>query len=311
MESAEGGRPGAIGVDVGGTKINVGLVDRAGRVLASERILTAPTASALTRTRLVADGLADMARTLEVEITGVGLGVPELVDPHGEISSRSVIGWSTLGIRETLGHIAPVTIDADVRASALAEAWFGAGIGLDSWLYVNLGTGISHCQMIAGGPVLGAHGRAILSGSTRMTVRDRATSRLVQNRVEDEAGARAIVARYQEATGRSVDMAEWVMAIRAGDGEARRILDDAVTLTGSLVANLVDLLDPSAVVIGGGLATIPEIFDGVVASSLAGIWASDSRAIPFVPGRLGPAAGLIGAASMTTSDRGERRRSGS
>jgi hypothetical protein len=134
----------AIGIDVGGTKIAAGLVEPETGWTTGRR--TMPTgadrggAAVLADVEAVAGDLADEARARGRTVAAVGVGVPELVDPEGRIGSGHAFDWRGLPVSGRLGEIAPVTIEADVRAAALAEARFGAGQPFASFAYVSVGT---------------------------------------------------------------------------------------------------------------------------------------------------------------------------
>ena len=116
----------AIGIDVGGTKIAAGVVRfPEARILARRIIPTAPTRGG----ESVLDDVVGLATELTVgqTINGVGLGVCELVGLDGRILSANCIDWMKQPVAERLSVLAPVVIEADVRAAALAEALFGAG----------------------------------------------------------------------------------------------------------------------------------------------------------------------------------------
>jgi glucokinase len=284
-----------LGIDIGGSKVALGLVDHAGALIHTERILAEPWTGLLPRVRASAARLVERASQLDLDLAGVGIGVPQLVDVSGEVVSDQGDGWSSTALRESLAFAGPVWIEADVRAAAVAEAIVGAGVGAEDWPYVNLGTGVSHCMVSGGRPVPGSHGRAILSGSTTMTVLDPVTARLVRGRVEDVASGRGLVERYRLATGQAIDARHIIDAAAHGDATAITLRNDLIELVGSALANLIDVLDPSLIVIGGGLATIPIVFDGVAAAARSAIWFDGGRDLPIVQAALGPDSGVVGA----------------
>lgn len=148
----------AAGVDVGGTKIDARIADPvSGEVVARERIPTLPGRAG---EDLVDDWVALVVRLAAGRtLSSVGIGVCELVDPAGQITSAftlKLLGVDVVGRFRALGQAA---IGSDVRAAALAEARFGAGRGIDApWLYVTVGTGISYSLVLEGRPFEGAGG---------------------------------------------------------------------------------------------------------------------------------------------------------
>ena len=88
-----------------------------------------------------------------------------MVSLNGQIQSAASLDWRGGSWKAAFAEIAPVYIDSDVRAAALAESSFGAGRGLSSFLYVSIGTGVSHCFVVDGRPWRGARGNAIVTGA--------------------------------------------------------------------------------------------------------------------------------------------------
>jgi glucokinase len=295
-------QPAAIGIDIGGTKIAVGLVDGGGRIIEAEQIPTDPTSDGLDRTARTAERLIDHARSTGRTVEGIGLGIPEVVDLDGEVTSSSVVGWSTGEIRYAFAALGPVQVDSDVRMAALAEARFGAGVGIDLVLFINIGTGISHSLIVEGRTFAGANGRAILCGSTTTAVLDKDHDQIMSGRIEDAASGAGMTDRYRRKTGRTVDVRAFFAAVEAGDGVARSVRDDAVRLVGGMTANMIDILDPAIVILGGGIAATDDFVEAVDRTARALVWAGASSAPPIVPAGLGPAAGMIGAAVAVMSN---------
>ncbi len=147
-----------VGIDVGGTKIAAAVVDPATGAI-SDRVQH-PTRPERGADAVLAD-CVEVARDLRA--TRVGLGVCELVDLAGRTTSATTIDWRDRDLAAAFD--VPCVVESDVRAAALAEARFGAGRGLASFLYVTISTGIAHCLVIDGTPWAGARGNAIVTGN--------------------------------------------------------------------------------------------------------------------------------------------------
>ena len=268
----------SIGVDVGGTKIAAALVAGGGRVLAHTLV---PTRAARPGPEILRDAVsaaAAMAREAADQgqtVGGVGVGVPEIVDLDGRVTTGSVIDWTGEDVEAAFAGFGPVTVIADVRAAALAEAQLGAGRGHGVMVYVTVGTGISHTLVIDGRPFAGARGAALLFGSG-------AIAGVV---LEDVAGGPAI------ARAAGTETAEEALA--AG----HPAVDEAARLLGEGIAVLVNLLDPEIVVVGGGLGSAGGSYlERAVSVARPRIWLPAARDLPIVTAGLGPEAGVIGAA---------------
>jgi glucokinase len=288
-----------IGIDAGGTKIAAGLVDLdTGEILRRETIATDAERggqAVLDDTVMLAERLAN---GITPAIASIGIGMPEIVDPTGAIRTGAVIDWVGLPCGERLGLIAPTTIEADVRAAALAEARFGAGVGRASFIYVTIGTGISSTIVLDGRPFTGARGGALVMASAPLDVTCASCGKRTSLVLEEFAGGPAIARRYRNATGVEVTGAiDVVEAASKGDVDATEILVSSGHEIGVSIAFLINVIDPDAVVIGGGLGSANGVFrDALIASTRAHIWNDAARELPIDRATFGPESGMIGAA---------------
>jgi glucokinase len=289
----------AIGIDVGGTKVALGVVSADGALSTCRRIANRdlPDARALLAT--VAAETRDLAETLEggIELVGIGVGICELVDLGGEIRSWTSIPWTRAELIDGLESLAPVTLEPDVRVAALAEARIGAGRSYPSFVYLTVGTGISHCLVDGGVPYPGSHGIAQLIGSSRVTLPCPDGGSPTAVALEDVAAGPPLVRSYNERAHTAVIAAEEVLErARAGDLVAALVVGEAATVLGSFVALLVNVLDPAGVVVGGGLGSAPgPYWETMVASTRAAVWSDVARRVPIVRAELGADAGVVGA----------------
>ena len=257
----------AVGLDVGATKIAAARVDTAtGEIQAARRIPTAPARGAgvvLADCRRLAAELGDGVPT--------GLAICELVDPAGHVRSAETIDWRGADL---LAEFAGV--EADVRAGALAEARFGAGREHPDFLYVTVGSGISHCLMSDGVPRMGVRGAAIGTGAPL---------------VEQWSSGLALARRTGHASAQDA----------LADPEAADVVEDAAQRLGVALAALVNALDPGAVIVGGGLG-LNDGYRGRVERALrADVYDPEARALPVLPAALGADAPAIGAALAAVS----------
>jgi glucokinase len=292
----------ALGLDVGGTKIAGGLV-----VWPSGEILcrrTVPTAAERGGEPVLRDVIA-LARQLRDEawkdswrVIGAGLGVAELVDAEGRVTSGHTIRWEGFPIRELLSDVAPAVVEADVRAAALGEAWFGAGRSFGSFAYVTVGTGISSCLVIEGKPWRGANGNALVMASSPLSASCGECGAQLAPILEEFASGPAITRRYREVSGRAVTRAEEVFAVVVSDERAREIVRSAGFALGVSLAFLVNIMDPEGVVVGGGLGSAQGMYwDEMVESARRHIWSKVTRDLPILRACLGVDAGIVGAAA--------------
>ncbi len=275
----------AIGIDIGGTKIAGALVDQDG-ALRHEEIVATPQSrhgadSGSTETIALLKRLETEAEQAECRVLRVGIGVPEYVAPDGQINSSLVLAsHSQLPTTTTKG--VPVVFDSDVRCAARAESELGRGRTLSSFLFVSIGTGISHTLVIAGRIWTGARGEAIALGELPVdrSIAIRPDAPLT---VEEQASGRAI---------------EQVLSSRSAPDDAHQTLEDVSAQAGRIVAQAlataVYLIDPAAVIIGGGLGTSEGPFNEALVHNYSHSTRRAS-APPLLRAELGEHAGVIGA----------------
>jgi glucokinase len=264
----------ALGLDVGGTKIAAARVDvETGAILAARRI---PTRAERGPAAVLADCRA-LAWELAAggEVACVGLAVCELVDPQGRVRSAETVDWRDTDLAAAFAEIAPATVESDVRAAAIAEARLGAGRGEPDFLYVSVGSGISHCLMAAGSPRVGVRGSAIGTGAPLV---ERWSSGLALARRSGHRSAESALA----------------------DPAAEPVVADGARRLGLVLAGLVNALDPGAVVIGGGLGLHDGYRERVAAAMREEVYDPDARGLPVLPAELGADAPVIGAALVST-----------
>jgi len=300
-----------LGIDVGGTKIAAAVVDTmSGRVLSKRVIPTQPerggdavlddvlelTRSLLPVARVARDPTHPMS---PVSAIPIGLAVCELVDGHGHVRSDYTVKWQGLPVHEHLGELgitpAPAVVEADIRAHALAEARFGAGGAFDPFVFVSVGTGISSCLVQGGQPFAGARGNALVLSTAPLTLVRDDGSRESQVMETFSSGA-GIAQRF------GVRHAEAVFGAAAhGDQRALQVLTTAGEALGNSIAFLANVLDPAAIIIGGGLGMTHGVYwDALVRTTREHIWAESTRDLPIVQAALGQDAGVIGAATYAT-----------
>jgi predicted NBD/HSP70 family sugar kinase len=297
-----------LGIDVGGTNIRAGLFnpqDGSLRCVRSARTeAMAGAGHALKRVADLAGNVVEQGRAAGLIAHRVGIGIPELVGADGRIESHCSLHWSADEVRASLAAHGEVTIASDVMAAALAEARLGAGRGHRVFLYVTVGTGISCALVIDGKPFTGAHGHAIsfASGPTAAAIGTGSTTALAP--LETLASGPGILRRAKDRSLTEPDAIAICRTALAEPGPAREIVDAAATELAVHVAILVNALDPTLVVLGGGLGCSPGRY-----------WSTFRAALPrhtFGPhmahlrvcrARLGTRAGMIGAAESALEAR--------
>ena len=268
------------GVDLGGTTVKIAYFDEQGSMIAKWEI---PTVTTDGGKAILPDIAASIRQYIEQKtidpatIIGVGIGVPGPVSSKGVVNKCINLGWGVFNIAEELSNLVgfPVKAGNDANVAALGEFWKGGGQGCDNMVFVTLGTGVGGGIVVEGHLLHGAHGSGAEIGH------------LVLNRDETipcNCGKYGCVEQYCSATG-IVRMAKEAMegvselsrlhranpltckdifdAGKAGDALALQVLDQYYAYLGEFLANICCVVDPDAVVLGGGVSKAGQmLLDG-------------------------------------------------
>jgi glucokinase len=252
----------------------------------------------------------ELARSLQAEAkrlgfhpTSIGIGLCELVGPDGQILSNATVDWMGNRVHVEIEHETrlPAFFDADVRAAARAEAHFGGGRNFGCFLYITVGTGISASLVLNKRPFAGAKGLTGTFASGESLMPD-SSGRLVSGPpLEQFASGPALAARFAATSAGFLGAAPDVLALaERGDPLARPIVETAGRALGAAIAHLVNVLDPDAVVIGGGLGLATGLYRQSLEEAVRQyVWSELHRDVPLLSGSLGNDAGIIGAALAT------------
>ena len=199
------------------------------------------------------------ARRSASRVAGVGVAVPENVSVTGRITSSAVMpALGQAAGRRAARCDRAAAIDADVRAAAFAEATLGAGQDYGFHAFMTISTGISYCAVVGGRPFAGAHGGALHMGTSVFALPSAppaSTAPRSPARAPDLGQRRS--ARSSEryaALGRLRDQGRrGARRAAGGDEAARDVVDSGARALGMGIALLLNVLDPEAVITGGGL----------------------------------------------------------
>ncbi|WP_406195103.1 ROK family protein [Kitasatospora sp. NBC_01560] len=303
----------AVGVDVGATKIAAVRVSADGTVVARARRAT-PRGTAHTLVGAVGDLVTQVRGE---RVTAVGVGLPGMVDARtGALAFGPGLAFARAPLRALIAEAVglPVVADNDANAAAWAEYRLGAGRGHDHLVLVTLGTGLGCGVVVAGRLLRGSHGFA--AEASHLTVEPGGPLCECGNRgcwgvsasgaTIARLGRQAAAARPASLLGRlidrgSPDAGEAVTeAARGGDRQALEILDRVGTLTGTGLAALANLFDPSVLIVGGGPVSAGELLLAPARASFARRLHSpgDRPPVPVLTARFANDAGAIGAALL-------------
>ena len=283
----------AIGLDLGGTQIKGVVVTWTGDILRREVRATNDDGTDSRTWAYIAKKLADhLGHDLAVGVSAPGL-------PAGDRRSIAILpdrlhGMEGLDWTDFLdrAHLVPVANDAH---SALAgEAWIGAARGLRNVIMLTLGTGVGGA-ILADGKILRGHlGRAGHLGHVCLDVAGSPGIVGTPGTLEDCIGNHNVAART---AGLFAATHELIAAYRTGDPEAVRLWLASIHALACAIASFVNVLDPEAVILGGGIAQAGDAVFEPLRAELARIeWRPGGHAVKLLPATLGEWAGAIGAA---------------
>ena len=264
------------GVDLGGTTVKIAYFDQNGTMLSKWEIPTVTTGGGqqiLPDIAASIKGYLDEHDIAKDSIVGIGIGVPGPVDGKGVVNKCVNLGWGVFNISDTLSGLTgfPVKAGNDANVAALGEFWKGGGQGCENMVFCTLGTGVGGGIVIDGHLLHGAHGAGGEIGH------------LVLNRDETEmcgCGKRGCVEQYCSATGivrmaykhlaateefsslralEAITCKDIFDAGKAGDKVALDILDHYYALLGEFLADLCCVVNPEAVVLGGGVSKAGKV----------------------------------------------------
>jgi glucokinase len=308
-----------IGVDVGGTKVAAGLANAAGEIFHAARVPmnAANAASGLASVASAIDAVRAAARSNDV-ISGIGICAPGPLDPRTGIvlNPPNLPGWRNFPLADLVAkaYRLPVRVDNDGNAAALAEALWGAGRGYRNVFYATIGTGIGTGIVFDGRIYHGRTGAAAEGGHMTIDYRGPRCACGKFGCIEALASGPSIARRASEKlaagqhslildqTGDHLDRITGEMvggAFVAGDLLAKDVLQETAMFLTVWLGNIVDLLEPDVMIVGGGVASMLQPFLGEIRNHISS-WCVNSRCqeIPLIMAHYGAEAGIAGGAAL-------------
>ncbi|MFS0839756.1 ROK family protein [Paenibacillus sp. 1P03SA] len=301
----------AIGVDIGGTKINAGLVTREGGVLHTVSLGT------MAGTARTEDRVLQAVETLMAEASaasagracaGIGVGSAGQIDwAAGSVRSASdlIPGYAGTPLRRILEQRfgLPVVVDNDVNVLALTERLLGAGRGSSSFVCLALGTGVGGAVVADGRLLHGAWGGGGELGHLSVDFNGPACLCGGRGCLEQYASGTSIARRMREKLAgyglpdEGIDTREVFARWKSGDAVAAEVMEETLAALGSAVASLIHALNPELIVIGGGVAEAgDDLFEGVRREAAQRTMPSMWKGVRIEPAYRGNWSGMIGAA---------------
>ncbi len=305
----------AFGVDIGGTTCKIGFFETEGNLVDKWEI----------RTNTENNGvsiLSDVARTIDNklaqegiskdEVEGIGIGVPGPVKSNGIVTRCVNLGWGIVDVEQELGNMTGLKVKAgnDANVAAFGEMWQGAAKGCSDIVMVTLGTGVGGGVIVNGKIVAGFDGAGgeighitvnsdeiepcncgqygCLEQYTSATGIVRVAKRKLAKTSEETS-----LRKYDPLTAKNVfDEA------KAGDTVALGLVDEVCQILGAALSNIACVVNPEAIVIGGGVSKAGEILIDTIRKHFIETSFHICRDTKFVLAGLGNDAGMYGCAKM-------------
>lgn len=303
------------GVDIGGTTVKMGIFETDGALVDKWEIVT--------RTENKGEMiLSDIAKSIDekcvqkgidkADIEGIGIGIPAPVTKDGVVKNTANLGWGYKEVRREMEELTgfKVAVGNDANMAALGEMWLGAGRGHKDLVMVTLGTGVGGGVIVNGRPLSGVNGAGGEIGH------------ILANRQEVDkcgCGKKGCLEQYASATGiarlarlrlaRNNDRtllrdAECINAkavfdaLKEGDKVAEEIVEEFGAYLGYALADVAAVVDPSIVIIGGGVSKAGPIIIQYVKKYFLEKAFFANEGTEFIIAVLGNDAGICGAAKM-------------
>ena len=307
-----------VGIDIGGTKVLGGVVDQTGAVIRRARRDT-PTEGGVALTQAIADVALELMNEEEIESVGVSVAAFISADRKTILATPNIKDWNGVNLDyELTTRIGlPVVIENDANSAAWGEFKFGAGRGKESILMLTVGTGIGGGIVINSNLLRGSFGIAAEIGHLRIVPNGLLCGCGAHGCFEQYGSGTALLRHAREAIAANPDRSRNILgrgdgtiegvkgsaiteAARDGDELALSVFEITGDYIGAGIASLAVILDPEAVVIGGGVIDAGEILLNPIRTSM-------DKYMPFagkhphpqiIGAQLGNEAGLVGVADL-------------
>jgi glucokinase len=321
-----------IGVDVGGTKIAGGLVTPKGRLVKTEVLPTRAKDGVETSFRQLERVIHSLIKAAQGKenIRGIGLCSPGALDRRTGlvINAPNLPGWEKLYLGKELERAfdLPTRVENDANTAGLAETLFGAGVGYRDLFYVTISTGIGTGIIVDRKIYHGTQGVAGEGGHVSIDYRSPyrcscgtlgciealaagpAMARRARVRLEQEHACPSLLRTFTRGDMALITPEMIEKAAAAGDSIAKFVLDETGFYLGVWLGGMISLLDPGAIIIGGGVARIGKPLFDKMRETLPHYTLNPKLAekIPLLPAKLQQNVGIYGAASLFRPDSEDR-----
>jgi len=241
-----------LGVDIGGTKTAIGIVDtKRGKVIDLHIMPSKKYKNDIKNLKEIVNSAIKIAQ--QNRVRHIGIGVPELITNDEIIKGNYNFNWNNKNLKEYFPKPYKVKVNSDVRCHLIAEQKFGKGINSKNFIYINIGSGLSYAHFKDKKIYTGDKGYAIHFASSVISLYDWKKNKKISITPEDFYSGKEIL-KVIEKFGKSKSV--------------HKVLTSIAESLGSLIANLINSVDPGLVVLGGGVVMYHEKFKRIFPKTL-------------------------------------------
>jgi glucokinase len=295
-----------VGIDIGGTKVAIGVVDENGKVLADHILPTDLKLHPAEMVDKISEAIHDLVKKQQItkeKIRGIGIGAPGPLDAiRGVITCPpNLPGWTNFPIVEEFKkkfHL-PIALENDANAATLAEKWVGAAQSNHSFVYMTISTGIGSGLYMNEKLITGTNGNAGDMGHMVIDPSKGTCSCGQKGCFEWVASGPAIARQASEIIGQPLTTKQVFQLFEDRNPKIVPLVEEVFQYIGMGCVTIINMLDPQVIVIGGGVSEIGDpLFRAVQQYISKYALNPDGRKTKVIRSALRKNAGLIGAASL-------------
>lgn len=307
-----------IGVDLGGTAIKVGVVDRDGKIIKKVTVDTLASGGPDIIIHQIKKGIDSVIKEYEKEISGIGIGAPGVVSKKkGTVENApNFSNWKRVHLGKIIEkeYNIKTFVENDANAAAIGELIFGAGVGLKDFIMVTLGTGVGGGIIMNGKIYRGESGAAGELGHITINADGNLCNCSGKGCVESYIGCNYLIERvsgelqnhpeskiFEILDNNLEKLSPQIIndAATAGDEYAKSIIRDSGRYLGYALTSAINILDICTIIVGGGVSGFGKIlFDTLESTIKERVLTSHKENIKIIPAKLKNEAGIKGASAL-------------
>ncbi|GCA66138.1 glucokinase [Mediterraneibacter butyricigenes] len=292
------------GIDIGGTSVKIGLLDRKGNLLKKWEIHSRTEQEGAEILPDISESLSGFLKEENIDlqqVLGMGIGVPAPVRADGIVENTVNLGWKYKEVKKEMEQRTGIRtiVGNDANLAALGEMWKGAGNQEKNLLMVTLGTGVGGGLIVDGVPATGSNGAAGEIGHICMNPLEQETCGCGNHGcLEQYASATGIARLARRKLGTELTAKDVFDGVKAGDALCEEIAEEFGRYLGTGLSMVTAVTDPSVIVIGGGVSKAGDILLDYIRGPYREHAFQKAKNVRFAIASLGNDAGIYGAAKL-------------